>query len=284
MSEASMAEPARHVWWRPAAALSPYVRSMTAYDVVVEGPGTHRGLPSTSLTMVLPVEEPIDVEWLGRANTRSARWSCVSGLHVAPAEIHHRGRQAGIQLGLTPLAARALFGLPAAELSGVLTDLDRVAPTLADLPARLAEAMSWRQRLALVEARLLDALARTSGAAPRPEIEWTLRRLSRPTTVSGVAGEVGFSRRHLSQLFRAEYGVTPKQYQRIARFQSSHRTLARQLRAGCVSLARTAVGSGYADQAHLTREWAALAGYTPTAWLRAEFPFLQDAAEDAPVA
>lgn len=91
---------------------------------------------------------------------------------------------------------------------------------------------------------------------------------------------MGLSRRHLSQLSRAESGVTPKQYQRIARFQASHRTLRRQLNAGRVSLARTAAGSGYADQAHLTREWSALAGYPPTTWLREELPFLQDAAEE----
>lgn len=120
-------------------------------------------------------------------------------------------------------------------------------------------------------------LTRVPEAQPRPEIDWALRRLSERSTVAAAAAEAGWSRRHLGDRFRSEVGLTPKQYQRIARFERSHRELSRQARAGRPSLARVAAGAGFADQAHLTREWAALAGHTPTAWLRAEFPFLQDA-------
>lgn len=277
---------ARRAWQvgRPTAALAPYVRTMTAYDFVLDRPGAHRGLPSTNLTLVLPLAEPLDVGWNGRAGTRSARWSAVSGLHTSPAEIRHQGRLAGIQLALTPCGARRLLGVPAGALSGVLTELGPVAPALADLPGRLADAATWRERLTLVEARLLEAVARTPDAGPRPEIGWALQRLSRPTTVRAVADQVGMSRRHLAALFRAEYGVTPKQYQRIARFESSHRELSRQVSRGRPALGLVAAACGYADQAHLTREWAAMAGYPPSAWLRAEFPFLQDIAVDASLA
>jgi hypothetical protein len=46
-------------------ALAPYVASLVAYDVDLGGPGVHRGLPSTTLTFVLPVGEPLDVGWRG---------------------------------------------------------------------------------------------------------------------------------------------------------------------------------------------------------------------------
>jgi AraC-like DNA-binding protein len=78
---------------------------------------------------------------------------------------------------------------------------------------------------------------------------------------------------------RAECGVTPKEYQRLARFSSSRAGLAAAAGNGRVSLAALASACGYADQAHLTREWQALAGCTPTTWLRTEFPFLQDLAD-----
>jgi AraC-like DNA-binding protein len=94
--------------------------------------------------------------------------------------------------------------------------------------------------------------------------------------VGEVAAEVGYSRRRLSSVVRAECGVTPKEWQRIARFSASRARLARQAGRGRVSLAALAAATGYADQAHLTREWRALAGCTPTTWLRTEFPFLQD--------
>jgi AraC-like DNA-binding protein len=273
-----------HVPWRPAAALSPFVRAMTAYDLILDRPGAHRGLPSTSLTLVLPVEQPLDVAWSGHPDTRARNWSTVSGLHTRPAEIRHEGRLAGIQLALTPRGARVLFGVPAAELAGVLTELGPVAAPLADLPGRLADAATWRERLTLVESRLRQVVARAPDTGPRPELGWALRRLSRASTVRSVADEVGLSRRHLGAVFLAEYGVTPKQYQRIARFNASSRELTRQVRCGRPSLALLAAACGFADQAHLTREWTALAGCSPTAWLREEFPFLQDDTVDAAIA
>ncbi|HLF10100.1 MAG TPA: hypothetical protein VJA26_02710, partial [Gammaproteobacteria bacterium] len=42
------------------------------------------------------------------------------------------------------------------------------------------------------------------------------------------------------------------------------------------SLAEVAFMCGYQDQAHMTREWNALAGSTPRAWIASELPFLQD--------
>ena len=77
-----------------AAALAPYVASLVAYDVDLGAPGVHRGLPSTTLTFVLPVGEPLDVGWRGVPASRAARWSTVSGLHAHPAEIHHDGTSA----------------------------------------------------------------------------------------------------------------------------------------------------------------------------------------------
>ena len=68
---------------------------------------------------------------------------------------------------------------------------------------------------------------------------------------------------------RAEFGVTPKEYQRLVRFEAARGRLVAEHRGGA-ALAAVAAASGFADQAHLTREWRAMAGCTPTEWLRAE--------------
>ena len=246
------------------------------YDVDLGAPGVHRGLPSTTLTLVLPVGEPLDVGWAGDRATRAVRWSTVSGLRAHPAEIHHGGHQAGFELALTPAGARALLGVPPVERLRDLLDLDEVAPGLADLPERLAATTTPTARLRVVERALLTALARHGEAAPQREVGWALARLTRGARVHDVAAEVGYSRRRLGTLVRDECGVAPKEYQRIARFERSRSVLARNAARGRADLAGVASVAGYADQSHLTREWTAMAGCTPTTWLREEFPFLQD--------
>lgn len=257
-------------------ALRPYVDWLVAYDVDFGAPGVHRGVPSTSLTLVLPLDAPLDVSWAADAGSHHSAWSCVSGLHTAPAAIHHDGHQTGIQLALTLAAARALLGMPAAELAGALTDLDEAVPALSALPERLLALADWETRIRLVWAVLAAAVHRGDAVALRSEVGRALARLTSGAGVAEVADEVGYSRRHLGSLVLAEVGLTPKEYQRVARYQRSRRVLDAAARAGHLSLADVAARTGYADQAHLTREWVSLAGCAPTTWLAEEFPFVQD--------
>ncbi|NPC99003.1 AraC family transcriptional regulator [Nocardioides sp. zg-DK7169] len=249
-------------------ALAPYVASLTAYDVDLGAPGVHRGLPGTTLTLVLPVGEPLDVGWAGTPAARARRWSTVSGLHVGPAQIHHDGHQTGVQLELTTAGARALLGVPAAALAGALVELGDVDPALRHLPEQLAGTRA-EDRGAVVQQALLARL-RGTAAAPRAEVGRALAALTRGARVEQVAAEVGYSRRHLADLVRAECGLTPRSLRRLGRFERSRGVV------GAMPLAEAAYRCGYADQAHLTREWVALAGCAPTTWLREEFPFVQD--------
>jgi AraC-like DNA-binding protein len=249
-------------------ALAAYVAGLAAYDTDLGAPGVHRGLPSRHLTLVLPIGAPLDVGWVGDRD-RAPRWSTVSGLHAAPAQIHHDGTQRGVFVALTPAGARALLGVPAGELRDTLLEGADVAPELADLPERLHD-VPLDLAEAVVQDVLLRALARRGDASLPPAVAHALSALGRGTTVTAAAAEVGYSRRRLGTLVRRESGLTPKEYHRVARFERSRDLL------GHRPLVEVAARCGYADQGHLGREWQALAGCTPTTWLREEFPFLRD--------
>ena len=124
------------------APLRPFVTALTAYDVVyAHGAGVHVGMPSTTLTFVLPLGEPLDVSWAATRSPRATTWASVSGVHARPAAIHHSGSPARCPAGgLTTAGSRVLFGVPASELAGELLDLADVDPAMGDLPSRLAEA------------------------------------------------------------------------------------------------------------------------------------------------
>lgn len=256
-------------------ALSPCVSSITVYDVTYAGPGVHIGMPSTELTLVLPLDEPLEVSWDGAPEGRAAGWTSVSGLHTRAAAVHHGDRQRGIQLALTPAGSRALWGTPAAALAGHLLELCDLDAGYADLPARLAEQPTWAARLSLLERTLLGALRRHEEPGPRPEVARAMALLTRGVPVAATADEVGYSRRRLSTVVRDEVGVSPKVYQRLARFAGAHGRMRRAAMSGEVSIATVAAESGYADQAHLAREWGDFAGCSPTEWVRREFPIVQ---------
>ena len=257
------------------ARLRPYVASLQVYDVAfVHGPGVHVGMPSMTLTFVLPLDEPLDVAWADDPSSRGRTWASVSGIHARPAAIHHGGSQRGIQLALTTAAARVLFGVPARELAGELLDFADVDPAMADLPDRLAGART-EDRLGVVYEALTTALRRHDAPGPRAEVGRALALLTRGTRVAAVAADVGYSRRRLSTLVREEVGVTPKDFHRLGRFERSHTLMRRRSLSGLVSITEVAAECGYADHAHLTREWVELAGCTPSAWQREEFPIVQ---------
>jgi AraC-like DNA-binding protein len=78
--------------------------------------------------------------------------------------------------------------------------------------------------------------------------------------VSEIARRAGWGRRQLERAFRAGVGVTPKALSRVIRFQNLLRLAGRRPRAAWADLAARC---GYADQAHLVREFRELAGVTP---------------------
>jgi AraC-like DNA-binding protein len=258
--------------------LVPYVRSIVAYDVDLGRPGRHRGVPGTAPVLELTQDEPLDVRWAGVPSSRHRELSCVSGLHTGPADIRHGGRLRGVSVRLTLLGARALLGVPAGELAGQLVDLGDVAPGLAHLPEALA--VGGRPAEHIVGGALLTVLSRRGDVDRAPELVDVFAALTQGGHVDQVARRTGWSRRHLQDLVRRECGLPPRDFRRLARLARSRELLARRRRTGAVRLAHVATAAGYADHAHMTRDWTELAGCTPTTWLREELPYVQDAGAD----
>ena len=231
--------------------------------------GVHHGLPSSTLTVVVAFDEPVDGAWADDPGSRDRHWAMVSGLHTRPALIRHSGFQHGVQLGLTPLGARLLLGMPAGALARELVPVDEPASYDA-----LAGATTWEQRFELLDRLLLDRLARTDGRPVRAELAHAWRRIQHArgaVRVDALAAEVGWSRRHLSERFTTEFGIGPKQAARIERFQRARLLLGRG-----AAPAAVAATCGYADQAHLTRDFRGLGGCTPVQWRREALSFVQD--------
>lgn len=273
-----MGEHYTHIFDPP---LGRFVTVAVGYRYAGGPPGVHVGMPSGALTLVVPFDEPLVLSGAGLARP-TAFYGVLAGLATSPTLIHHGGRQHGLQLGLTPSGARAVFGMPAAEVAERSVELGDVVGRLASsLREELEGYATWPARFAALERVVLGWMGqheRRAGSAPEVDEAWRLiRRGGGRTSVVGVAADVGWSVRHLEHRFRSEFGVTPKAATRITRFERSV-LAARDPRR---RLADIAAACGYADQAHLARDWRDLAGLPPSRW-RAEddLAFVQD--EPAP--
>jgi AraC-like DNA-binding protein len=223
----------------PPAALSDWVTCAW----VSERPGGARILPDGCA----------DVVWTGRRLIVAGPATGSHGSTDAPGV-----PKAGVRFRVG--AAGAALGLPASELrdANPLAD-DVLGPEVAGR----VEAVGDDPERVLME--LTGAVAARLRDAPPadPLVRAAARSLAVPgTRVRSVAERLGVSERHLRRRFEVAVGYGPKVLARVLRLQ---RFL--QLAGQDSGLARLAADAGYSDQAHLTRECAALTGLTPGALL-----------------
>ncbi|OJU82999.1 MAG: hypothetical protein BGO11_15530 [Solirubrobacterales bacterium 70-9] len=281
--------------------------SAVGYETVCERPIDHRGLPSPFLTFIVTLDTPVVLAEEGGERGLDV---VVAGLDMEVERVRMADRQRGLQAAVHPLAARRLFGVPAAELARRSYEgedvLGRLAPRLRE---RLAEADDWDERFEIFAVEMGLAVdagrggrgreaavqgdgranrgrsrrpggpARPSLAAgPRPEVveAWRLLTATRGRIrIEELARRVFLSRRRLSTLFAAEFGLSPKEAARNMRFTHAVARIGEGARAGSLDLAAVAAACGFADQPHLDREFRAFAGTSPSGWLAEEFPNIQ---------
>jgi AraC-like DNA-binding protein len=254
-----------------------YVASTVGYGPTGEAQRIHRGLPSPYLTFIFSLAGPVvtgvsEDEALGPQPDRTD--IVLGGLAHRPSYVVPDPEQCGIQLAVHPLAARALFGLPARELLEVTDGTDVLGVGAERLRLQLADTGGWTDRFALVQRYLCDRIDQRPTGRVRPEIVEAWRWLAWHRgngSMAGLARHVALSPRQLGTLFSRELGASPKQISRLMRFDHAKQRLSHAVVAGGrPDLAEIAVTCGYYDHAHLDRDFAQFVGVSPTAWLAEE--------------
>jgi AraC-like DNA-binding protein len=168
-----------------------------------------------------------------------------------------------VGIRLRPGVVPAVFGLSADELLDVRTDVADVwGRAAAPLAGALVETGSPRAAAAALESAVARRLA--DGAGPDLMVAEAVGRLmpGRTAQVTDLPSMLSVSERHLRRLIEGTVGVPPKVLHRMLRFQGFLARACTYERPRA-RLAQLAADSGFADQPHLTREAARLAGRTP---------------------
>ena len=249
-----------------APALHPCVPAYVGYEECSRQPLSRLEVPHPNITVIINLGAPLAVHAPALERPGATYRSFAAGLYDTVAMTRNTGDSAGIELNLTPLGMWQLLGVPMHELANRAVELETLfGRSLRPLIDALLNTPSWDGRFDMLDAALTARLARS--ARPPAPVRWAwteLQRAPRETSVDAIARELQWSRRRLVAAFREHVGMTPKMFSRVVRFDRA----VRRVRGGSrVRWSAIALECGYADQAHLCREFAEFAGMTPTDFL-----------------
>jgi AraC-like DNA-binding protein len=189
--------------------------------------------------VVGPLSKALRLEYRGPVNTFGIRFHPARGAgflgRVATELVDRLLPLAEICVPLDRALAQLIFDHPNLETDAGRAALD--CALLHQLPSALPEDNSI--------VAMVDRLA-LSGVMPQ---------------VSEIARELGISTRQLQRRFRAAVGVPPKRFERVLRFARVWQLASMRPRETWADLAAE---HGYADQAHLVREFRAFGAEPPT--------------------
>jgi AraC-like DNA-binding protein len=220
-------------------------------------------LPDGHVELVFNLGDPVGLA--GPAYTGNQPDRAVVGPLSRAIRLEYRGPVNTFGIRFHPARGAAFLGQPATSLRDKLLPLGQVCGPL-DRTLSCLLAGNWSPdtgscRAALDEV-LLEQLASSSPAdTPVAAMVDRLARSEPVPPVAQIARELGLSSRQAQRRFLASVGVPPKQFVRVLRFARLWQTASMRPPETWAALAAE---HGYADQAHMVREFRAFGVEPPT--------------------
>jgi AraC-like DNA-binding protein len=176
-------------------------------------------------------------------------------------DVHPRGPLGAVLVYLKPKAVIRILGAPPGKFAATKVDGKNVFNDgdLMLLEEMLTEARDSGTRIVFLESFLLRQLRRTEPESLVCRAAMCLHHHP-AQSVQELAMELDISERHLSRCFQNAFGIGPKRFARAARIEKV--LAARREGAAWDDIACTL---GFADQAHMIREFNEIVGQSPTA-------------------
>ena len=163
--------------------------------------------------------------------------------------------------------ALPFLGIPLMELRNEINLLDALdGPSLLRFHAQLQETVSLPARARLLDNWLLSHLRSSREQSLLVPASLNLLRKSNGRfPIAELAREFAVSQRQLERIYLAQVGMSPKQYTQLLRVDSARLAL-RQLNRK--PTAEIATELGFYDQSHFIREFSAVIGISPHAYIK----------------
>jgi AraC-like DNA-binding protein len=225
---------------------------------------TIKHAPSTSLVLLAQYRAPVQIRHRGH----DLPAKCAIHIQAHAATLRPTGALGVLIVCLRPDAVSQVVDGSLGEFADTSIHMKNLfsAGDVSTCDEMLADAGSSRERMATVEAFLLRRLRPRSDSLAG-HVAQSLRK-NPALQVERLASRLGFSARHLARSFNAAFGMGPKHFSRLARFEKIMTA-----RRDGLSWAQVACACGLSDQAHLVKEFKAIVGERPTEFFARELAF-----------
>ena len=246
---------------RPSVSLRPFVRIFA-----------QRQFHASDIPVIEPVpaqlEQVLNFEFGILPGVRNKRFAVSSAMWVggsqtsAPGHMHLYPGVESFAVFFHPIGWSRLFGIPPREITNKIDDASAFhGVEIGRLWNQLGEAQSFEQRVQIVEDFLLIRALTVGKIGKVQAASGFLFKEHGSIGIKELAKRYGMGLRQFERQFVHDFGMTPKVFARIARFQSA-------IDAKIESPHRTwldiAHAFGYYDQMHMVHDFGSLAGHTPT--------------------
>ena len=255
---------------QPAQPLAEFVQAVVFHEGYTAPHDVDRFLPDGGVEIVIDLtDEPkpiYDNDTLQVVQTCTDAW--VSGMRTGYITIPSGRDSSMMVISFKPGAAFHFFHVPLDTLTDRVVDADHVFGTgITSLRNEIRDTTPVDAKFEAVYRWLLSRLE-----VPRNGYELVRMAAGRiqntPTmdSIDALAHETGITHKHLISVFRKYLGITPKQFQRVMRFQQVVQEIDSAETIDWISIAHDC---GFYDQSHFIREFKHFSGFNPSSYLEA---------------
>ncbi|WP_436486010.1 DUF6597 domain-containing transcriptional factor [Chitinophaga sp. ARDCPP14] len=258
----------------PPVKLAEYIQFFWVLEgsATAEKPFHHRVLAESSPEWIFYCKGQFEAYGVGDDRHKTS-FSCLSGQLQHFRKLYTLNDFCLFGVYLFPYAIPGIFGLPAHVLSDQTVDTETLLGREGQLlEQKVFAASDHRQRATLISQFILQRLAKSAETAS--PVFTSVRQILMSSTalsIPALADECYLSRRQFERKFIHYAGYSPKQFQRIARFNAVIKGFEKRP----VSLTEMAYSCGYYDQSHFIHDFRLFSGYNPKAF----FTHQKDAAD-----
>jgi AraC-like DNA-binding protein len=257
---------------RPAPPLDTAVSAVWYVRGVPRPFGFERVLPKGRAQLIVNLKEDRTRAYDERGGCVEARGAVLSGLGPRFEIIDTDEQEHVVGVVFTPGGTAGFFRDSAWAMRGRDVPLEALwgVTGTALLREALLEAATPAAALDVLECALINARL---DRGTHPAVAFALARFHHEPDVARVGAVtrgIGMSPKRFTERFKAEVGLTPKQYCRLQRFQ---RAVAAAHADDAIDWSDVALACGYFDQAHFIHDFRAFSGLTPGAYRRGRTVF-----------